>query len=501
MIRSVDPTSGVAFGPTYAAANTIDVELAVAKARRAADELALLEPATIAEALVAAAEALDRSSEELVTVANAETALGVPRLSGEVARTTSQLRSFADDIRDGRHLEIVISHLLAGAPARDLRRMNRPVGVVVVFAASNFPFAFSVAGGDTASALAAGCSVIVKAHPGHPQTSQRVGDLVEDALVSAGFPAHSLQVLHGEVETALALVDHPAVSAAGFTGSATAGGALSARAGRRPVPIPVYAEQGSVNPLLLGPTVFDQATDDVVSMIAKSVTLGWGQFCTKPGLLLVPEDNADSFGSDLRHAIQAIPPGHLLTEAIHVRYLRQLEVVDRLEGADTWHGPEADDGFAVPAVVTSTDVEYALANPVLIEEMFGPACVIIAVHSADRIQGLVEALGGNLTATVWGSPADPWVRTAVGAFTDLVGRVIYNGVPTGVAVDPAMQHGGPYPATNSPQQTSVGTAAITRFLRPVSYQDFPAALLPAALQPDNPWHLKREIRGTPATPR
>lgn len=481
MVRSVDPRTGVEFGPSFTDADANAVATAVADAVRAGEELAKLGPSAIAAGLAAAADALDADTDALVGLADSETALGTARLTSEVARTSSQLRSFATLILSGDHLERVVSRLPEGAPARELRRMNRPVGVIAVFAASNFPLAFSVAGGDTASALAAGCPVIVKAHYGHPQTSSRVAELLERALCSAGLPAKATQILHGGTDTGRALVSHPDIAAVGFTGSTAGGRALSDLAAARPAPIPVYAEQGSLNPVVIAPSAFGNIVHEA-GVLAASVSTGAGQFCTKPGLIFVPDAASNQFATELEAQLAQLPTLYLLTEKIHAQFNRLVSVAAAVRGVEIWRGDSKPGGFATAATVLVTDVETFVAEPTLREELFGPATVVIRVRDEAELRAALNLMDGSLTATLHGAPDDSWLAIALESLGPKVGRLVYGGVPTGVAVAPAMHHGGPYPASSSPLHTSVGASAIYRFLRPIAYQDFPDALLPAPLR-------------------
>lgn len=479
-IRSVDPRTGEPFGPSFADATVEDVKQVVGYAGAAARELQGLDVGTLAEGLDRAADAVDAASHELTRLADRETALGVDRLTGEVARTTGQMRMFAALIRDGSHLDVVRSKLPEGAPARTLLRMNLPIGVVGVFAASNFPFAFSVAGGDTASAIAAGCPVVVKAHYGHPQTSQRVADLLTEAFAQAGLPEHVFQLIHGGNETGRDLVGHPELAAVGFTGSIAGGRALFDLSARREAPIPVFAEQGSLNPVVLAPTALEDP-QSVASALASSITLGSGQFCTKPGLILLPSDYETTFVEALRSRVEETGPHILLTEKIFDGYRAALDRIGQVLGVDVWTGDYNAEGFSVPAAIIRVDQATLASNDELMTEVFGPATVVVSVHDVAGLQELLGSMGGHLTGTVHGASQDPWTRAAVSGLAPVVGRLIYGGVPTGVAVDIAMHHGGPYPACTSVQHTSVGTAAIRRFLRPIAYQDMPTELLPTVL--------------------
>lgn len=482
-IRSVDPRSGVAFGPEFTEADEAEVETAVARAARAQDALGQAGPPAIAAALRAAADALDAERGDLVALADTETALGTARLAGEVGRTTGQLRAFADLVATGAHLRPAVSVVPGGAPARDVRKINVPVGVVAVFAASNFPFAFSVAGGDTAAALAAGCAVIVKAHYGHPQTSQRVAGILSATLDRVGLPPDTVQLLHGGTTAGQLLVGHPGVAAVGFTGSTAGGRALTDLAARRPAPIPVYAEQGSLNPVVLAPSAFrGPGSRALAAQLGGAVTMGAGQFCTKPGVLLVPADHREEFSRDLIGVLGTAPPAHLLTAKIREQYEQAVATAAATPGVTGWRGGQPGTGFGAAAAVLSCDQPALVAESALREELFGPAVLVVGVRDVGELRAALRVLGGNLTGTVHGDPSDDWTLTALGVLAGQVGRLIYQGVPTGVAVVPAMHHGGPYPASSSARETSVGTDAIHRFLRPLAFQDFPADLLPSPLR-------------------
>lgn len=482
MVRSVDPRRAVEFGPEVPEIDATDpASLAglVGRAVEAAGQLAAATGDEVSGGLRAVADALDAEIEPLAMLADAETALGVPRLRGEIGRTTAQLRRFADLIERGAHLGQRASDLPEGGAASTLRKVNVPLGVVVVFAASNFPFAFSVAGGDTAAALAAGNAVIVKAHYGHPQTSARVGEIVADALRHAGLPSAAVQVVHGSEAIGRELVLHPDVAAVGFTGSTSGGRALSDLAASRSTPIPVYAEQGSINPVVVAPSAADDLETEA-RQLAGSVLLGSGQFCTKPGLIVAPAAQVDALATLLRREMSAAGEMYLLTAKIRDAYLAAVEELRCQPGTDAWVGESAG-APSVPACLLVADAATYLTTPALRAELFGPATVLVGVRDLGELGDLLAGLEGSLTATVHGDPTDPWVSTAVARLAPRVGRLVFGGVPTGVTVDAAMHHGGPYPAASSGRYTSVGDDAIARFLRPICYQDFPAALLPTAL--------------------
>jgi NADP-dependent aldehyde dehydrogenase len=477
-------------------------------------------PRQRATALLAIADALTGAEEELVPLAASETALADGRLRGELKRTAVQLRLFADVCAAGDFLDVRIDDAdpeFVLGPRPDLRRYLIPVGPVLNFAASNFPFAFSVAGGDTAAALAAGCPVVVKAHPGHPKLSDRTAEIVRAALVSAGLPADVLGLIHGQDAGVEALRDER-IAAASFTGSFRAGQALARIAAGRERPIPFYGEMGSVNPVVVTPAALAARASQIAAGYIGSVTGSAGQLCTKPGFLFVPVDlsrsgaslpgaslsgaslsgaslsGASLSGASLSGAslsgAAAVGPHRLLHAGIVDGYVQRRAEILATPGVRVLvEGVVTADG-ASPTLV-ETDLDNLLAHrDSLLDEAFGPLSVVVRYRPdqplAEHIAALFE---GSLTATVHtGADEDSeWLRALVTVLRELAGRVLFNGWPTGVAVTPAMQHGGPFPATTNETTTSVGTAAIARFLRPVTYQDCPPALLPEPLRDDNPW--------------
>jgi NADP-dependent aldehyde dehydrogenase len=377
-------------------------------------------------------------------------------------------------------------------PRPDIRRVNVPLGVVGVFGASNFPFAFSVMGGDSASALAAGCAVLHKIHSGHRNLALRTAEVVLEALQGIGAPEGLFAVVDGRA-AAEALVDHPLVKAVGFTGSTGGGRALFNRASARPEPIPFYGELGSINPVFVLPAAWQSRAADILTGYAGSFTMGMGQFCTKPGLLFVPDSLSDEdLRGVLEPALARAPLAELLTPGLRKSFGQARDGVAALDGVKTLV-PGSDDEVPAPAVLL-TDVDAVTRDPeVLHREMFGPATVIVRYRSADELPGLAALMEGQLTATIHADDADDASRL-LEALTGIAGRVLWNGWPTGVTVSYAQQHGGPYPATTS-RTTSVGTAAIDRFTRPVAYQDVPDAALPPALQEANPWGIRRRVDG------
>ena len=464
----------------------------------AADAARLLvdsRPSDRAAWLELVASRLDATADDLVPLAAQETHLGLDRLQGELKRTTFQLRLFAEVLRDGWFLQATIDHADPAWPmgARpDLRRMLRPIGPVAVFAASNFPFAFSVAGGDTASALAAGCPVLLKANPSHPKLSAATGAHVSDALAEAGAPDGIFAVVMG-FETGIALVKDARIRAASFTGSLRAGRALFDLAASRPEPIPFYGELGSVNPAFVTPDAGAQLAEEVASGFVGSMSLGNGQFCTKPGLLFVPAD------SGLEDRVAALagqrPASPMLSEHIRSGYSEALARLAERPGVRVIAGNASQEGDPAPTVLATTVPDLLADADAMTQECFGPAALVVSYSSGEELLAAARAFDGQLTATIHGSGQEPVTSTLVDVLSERVGRVVWNGWPTGVSVTYAQHHGGPYPATTSIQTTSVGTAAIDRFLRPVTYQDVPGDVLPPALREDNPWGLPRRVDG------
>ena len=446
------------------------------------------------------AAALEEHRAELVHLAHEESHLSEARLGGELTRTIFQLGLFAAEVRAGAFLDATIDHSDAGwgmGPRPDIRRVNVPLGVVGVFGASNFPFAFSVIGGDSASALAAGCAVVHKIHGAHPRLGRRTLEVVQNALRAAGAPAGLFAGITGR-DAGLELVDHPLVQAIGFTGSEQAGRLLFDRACARPRPIPFYGELGSLNPVVVTPAAWEARGEAILEGFAASMTLGLGQFCTKPGLLLLPAAAVEQAAAALPRLLDK--PGDtpaMLSEDIRDGFLRSrdglsgaAEVRTLVQGSD---GATGDDLAPRPTVLAVDAAGLTVGSPVLQDEMFGPAAVLVSCASPAEALRVVELLSGQLTGTIHSEPGED-IRELVTALSDRCGRVLRNGWPTGVSVTYAQQHGGPYPAATS-TTTSVGTAAARRFLRPVAYQDFADADLPPELQEANPLGVPRRVDG------
>jgi NADP-dependent aldehyde dehydrogenase len=477
VIQGYNPRTGEAVGAPVAETTDAEVDAIVEAAAAAFPAWSALRRR--AEALDAVADALDARVADLVAIADAETALGTERLTGEVGRATGQFRLFARVLRDGGYLDEAESPAAGAAP--ELHRVNRPLGPVAVFAASNFPFAFSVAGGDTASALAAGCPVVVKAHEGHPGTSELSAGIIASALAQAGAPDGVFALIQG-VQAGLRLLRHPAITAAGFTGSVPGGLALAKVCAARDVPIPFFGELGSVNPVVVLPGAAAARAADIAVGYAGSLTLGTGQFCTNPGLLFVPEDPA--LISEIANVIEGSAGGAMLTERIFNGYQEAVAEADShpaltpLASGTPGEGPWA----ATPRVFSTTLKEFAADPVTLSRERFGPAGLVITYSSVEDLLPVLGALAGNLAGTVHVDTASSsdidQARQVIPVLERIAGRLVFNGWPTGVAVVAAQQHGGPWPATTAPAYTSVGTAAIQRWLVPVAYQNFPAELLP-----------------------
>jgi NADP-dependent aldehyde dehydrogenase len=456
--------------------------------------------------LEAVAEEVEALGEVLVERATAETGLPAARIRGERGRTCGQLRMFADVVRQGRWVDARIDTARPDrepAPRPDLRRMRVPLGPVVVFGASNFPLAFSVAGGDTASALAAGCPVVVKAHPAHPGTSEWVGRAVGQAVARTGLHPGTFSLLHtSSPDRALDLVRHPLARAVGFTGSLHAGRALFDAAAARPEPIPVYAEMGSTNPVVVLPGALESDGDAIADGLVASLTLGAGQFCTCPGVVLGVRGPAlDRFAARVAAAVAATGPYTLLHAGIREGYEAGLARWGATEGvrviaSGDAAGSEGEGAAVCAATVCAVSAAAYREEDGLREEVFGPATLLVEAEDAADLEATVRALAGHLTGTLWGTDDELAARPAlVAALTRRVGRLIVRGFPTGVEVSPAMQHGGPYPATTDARSTSVGTAAIERFARPVCFQGAPEAVLPPELRDGNPRGVWRLVDG------
>jgi NADP-dependent aldehyde dehydrogenase len=489
MLQSTDARSGALHGAAWDESTAAQIDAAVAAAASAANAFAATSKAQRAALLRALAQALSDNAAALLPVADRETALGLARLEGELARTAFQLRGFADALEQGAAQAFLDEAAIAGAPPAGRPRLTRiqaPLGPVAVFAASNFPFAFSVLGGDSASAFAAGCPVVLKAHPGHPQLSRDVAAIASSVVAQCGLPAGVFQLVEGAaIEVGVQLVQAPAIAAVAFTGSFKGGTALARLAAERPRPIPFYGELGSVNPLVVLPAALGGGAggaDALAQTLADSICLGAGQFCTSPGVIVVFKDGpGEAFVQQLRTRLAALAPHAMLNAGIRAAFERgvdrwrqhaRLQVL--VDGAPREGGPQ-------PFLAQVDGADFVAAHA-LHEEVFGAAALVVRVDDGAQAMAVLGAIGGTLTTTLWGVPTgsdlpDDTLQALVRTALQVSGRVLFSGVPTGVAVTAAQHHGGPFPASTAPFTTSVGYAAIERFLRPLALQDAPQWLL------------------------
>jgi NADP-dependent aldehyde dehydrogenase len=495
-VAGVDPRTATPLSPVAEETGDTEVDRITERAAAAAEALEALGRAGRASMLAGMAAAVEARRSELVDVASRETGFTTAKLDGEVTRAAYQLRFFAEVLRDGGYLEATIDTAADTpmGPRPDLRRLLVPIGPVAVFGASNFPFAFSVMGGDTASALAAGCPVVAKAHESHPATSKLSDELLAEA---AGNASAAVQLVYGR-QAGAALVAHPDIRAVGFTGSLTGGKALLDIINRRADPIPFYGELSSLNPVIVTPAAAAERGPAIGADLVASFTLGAGQLCTKPGLVLIP-DNADGdvIAAAVRDAMAAVAPQPLLNQRIYATYHAETTQLERhadVSRIGDAKGP-AGVGFAVEPVAFQTDTSHLGGE--LVGEIFGPVTVLARYPASQVEQGATTALSAlphSLTATIHHGPNED---ALVARLTDIAlpraGRIVYNGFPTGVAVSWAQTHGGPWPSTNS-IHTSVGATAIRRFLRPVTYQNAPVAVLPTELR-DDYRDIPRRING------
>jgi NADP-dependent aldehyde dehydrogenase len=502
--KAFDPARNTTLEPTFQSATQEDVERAVQLAAAAAPAWARLTGAGRNQFLCAIAEKLEAKAENLVARAMQETGLAEARLKGEVARTAGQLRLYGATAARGDWLDARIETAQPDRkplPKPDHRSLLRPLGPVVVFGSSNFPFAYSVAGGDTASAFAAGCPVIVKAHPAHPGTSEMVGRLILHAVRECGLPEGTFSLLFDAgFEVGQALVKHPAVKAVGFTGSLAGGRALTDLAAARPEPVPVYAEMGSINPVFILPGAIAERAAGLVEGLYASSMAGVGQFCTNPGLIVLERSPAAAqFVKDLAARLAATVEGVMLTPGIRKNFVAHTAARAHLPGVRVLAQGNAVSHCSAAPVWFETDAQTFIGHPTLSEEIFGPSSLVVLCKDRAEMLAVAAELEGTLTATLHAGAAE---ARAQGELVDVLaakaGRVVLNGYPTGVEVSPAMVHGGPYPSTSDGgRSTSVGTRALNRWTRPVCYQGFSDELLPAELQNANPLGLLRLVNGEP----
>lgn len=502
-VHAVNPSTGAEMEPEFGEGGQQEVDAACELAEAAFDPYRSLPLERRAIFLETIAQGILDLGDTLIERVMSESGLPRPRLEGERARTVNQLKLFASLVREGRWLNAVIDRAMPDRkplPRADLRSQKIPVGPVAVFSASNFPLAFSIAGGDTASAFAAGCPVVAKSHSSHLGTAELVGRIIQKAVRDCDLPEGVFSLLvGGGGSVGDALVKHPAIQAVGFTGSRKVGRQLVAVAAARDVPIPVYAEMSSINPVFLLPGALSERAEKIAQGLIDSVTLGTGQFCTKPGIVIgVAGPDFERFRDAAQAAVEAKSATTMLNPTIHRAYCR---------GTANWAADSdvrsLSAGSASPAgsyagqpMVFGVNAKHFLDSPELLEEVFGPAAMLIECDDLEEMLAVVVHLNGQLTATMHMAQSDaPLARTLLPILERKAGRLLINGFPTGVEVTYAMVHGGPPPSTSDSRVTSVGAMAIERFLRPVCYQDFPAELLPESLQDANPLHLWRLVEG------
>lgn len=497
------PREGQSMEPLFFEATQHEIDDALELAANAAVKLRDLPAEAVAEFLIAIRDEIASLGEQLIERAAQETALDSGRLNGERDRTLNQILLFADLVKEGSWVNARIDTALPDRkplPRPDIRRMLQPLGPIAIFGASNFPLAFSVAGGDTVSALAARNPVVVKAHPAHPGTSELVATAIAKAVRSRSMPNGTFSMLHGlSPEPSIALATHSNTRAVAFTGSQRAGRALFDAGARRPDPIPVFAEMGSVNPVFVLPQALEKGAKAIADGLLRSVTLGVGQFCTCPGLVFgLAGDALQQLREQLVNSFASAPAASMLNSAIRDGYQQKFKATSAIAGVASYTSSQSastERTEAQPGVFI-TDSRTWLDNHELREEIFGPATILIECESEAELLNIARSLEGTLTATIHGTPEELARHTElVDILARKAGRLIFNGYPTGVEVGHAMHHGGPYPATTDERFTSVGTAAIYRFARPVCYQGFPEHLLPPELQNANPRHIWRLVNG------
>ncbi|GAB3606191.1 aldehyde dehydrogenase (NADP(+)) [Conyzicola nivalis] len=497
--RAVDPSTGETVEPDFGQGDEADVDRAALLAHDAFDVYRATSPAQRADFLESIARNIEALGDTLIDRARLESGLPAARLEGERTRTTSQLRLFAELLRGGTSTGVRIDPAQPDrkpAPRLDIRQRLIGVGPVAVFGSSNFPLAFSNAGGDTASALAGGCPVVVKVHNAHPGTAMLVAGAVSDAVAEQGLPEGVYSSLIGAGNSiGAALVAHPAIKAVGFTGSRSGGLALVEIARKRREPIPVYAEMSSINPVFVFPSAI---TEEVAAGFVSSLTLGAGQFCTNPGLVFVPTGReGDEFTRSVGRLVAEATGQTMLTRGIREAFESGTARLDAVPGVERLGSGAPGDGPNAPGpVVFATDSDRLRSEDALQDEVFGASSLVVRYGSIDDLLALAEAIEGQLTATILaGRGENGEVSRLLPVLERKVGRILYNGWPTGVEVNHAMVHGGPFPSTSDGKTTSVGTLAIQRFLRPVAYQNLPDELLPAPLADANPWDQVRSVDG------
>lgn len=499
---AVNPSSGKELEPGFKEASLKEIDTAVQKASTAFQVYRNKSGKEKAAFLEAIADEIVSLGDGLISRCMEETGLPEARLTGERGRTVNQLKLFAQLLREGSWVDARIDTAVPERkplPKADIRSMLKPLGPVGVFGASNFPFAFSVAGGDTASALAAGCTVVVKGHPAHPGTSEMVGLAIQRAVKKCNMPEGTFSMVHGpSVDVGLGIVRHPLIKAIGFTGSFRGGKALFDEAGKRAEPIPVYAEMGSSNPVFVLPGALQERKEAIARDLAASVNLGVGQFCTNPGLVfLQSSDEAEQFKNLLSQSMSETGAGVMLTSGIRGNYQKGIEKLRNTKDVEVLaQGKEEASSCHGTPYLLHTTAQSFLEEHTLQEEVFGPSTLAVSAQHKNELLKAAESLHGHLTITIHGTEEDLLEhQDLIGILEQKAGRLTINGYPTGVEVCHSMVHGGPFPATTDSRSTSVGTAAIKRFVRPVCYQNFSSALLPDELKDGNPLNIWRLVDG------
>lgn len=500
--HAINPTTNQALEAEFTNASPKEIDEAVKKATSAFALYRKKDKNRIALFLEQIAEEILNLGEVLIKTCYLETGLPIARLEGERGRTINQLKLFATVVREGSWVDARIDTAIpdrAPLPKSDIRHILIPLGPVAVFGASNFPLAFSTAGGDTASALASGCPVIVKAHEAHPGTSELVGKAILKAMEICGMPDGTFSLLQGNSRTVgETLVKHPGIKAVGFTGSFAGGKALFDYANSRVEPIPVFAEMGSTNPVFILPGALQDKAASIADGMAGSIAMGVGQFCTNPGLSFVEKsEGANQFYSQLKTKISETAAGTMLTPNIKKAFDKGIQKIKNIDEVEEFViGLNEESVNSSSTRIFKTSIENYMKNDSLSIENFGPSSIIVEASSKESILEAARNLEGHLTATIFGTENDFVEYSELFDILELkVGRILINGYPTGVEVCHSMVHGGPFPATTAPNSTSVGTGAIKRFVRPVCYQDYPESKLPDALKNENPFHIWRLVNG------
>ncbi|WP_421978075.1 aldehyde dehydrogenase (NADP(+)) [Roseivirga seohaensis] len=493
-----NPANGEAFPESFSVATTSEIDEAVTKATQAFQSYKSIAPTKKADFLEAIADEIMALGDPLIARACGESGLPEGRIQGERGRTCNQLKMFANLVREGSWVNATIDTAIpdrAPAPKPDLRKMEVAIGPVAIFGASNFPLAFSTAGGDTASALAAGNPVIVKGHESHLGTNEMVSQAILKAAQKTGMPEGVFSMVNGGIPVGQQLVKHPQIKAVGFTGSFRGGKALFDLANRRDEPIPVYAEMGSINPTFIFPNKLKENPADLGKMVAGSVSMGVGQFCTNPGLLVgIQSPELEAFSAALSQALMETTPSTMLNKGIAESYYANRKALLEQKGVTLNGNATETEGNRGQGLTATVPASEFLKNTKLHEEIFGPFTLLVICENESEMKKVAESLQGQLTGTLLATESDMTQNTeTVDALAQKVGRILFNGMPTGVEVCPAMHHGGPFPASTNGKYTSVGTDAIYRFTRSICFQNWPDQMLPTELKAENPMGIWRKV--------